>query len=307
MAFFKSDHNQFSSTSNALQPRSSIMIATGIGRAAVIAMTIAIGCRESAVAADASAWNQDTRSSTRLIAGDGTRPAADGALRAGVEIKLAPGWKTYWRYPGDSGVPPRFDFAGSSNVKSAAVLWPVPHRFKDEGGLSIGYKDQVIFPLRVTPQDPSKPVTLRVTLDYGVCEKLCVPVQAKLELALGRAASAHEAALVAAEAQVPVTAALGDGKAFAIRAVKRQTGTTPHQVVVDVAAPEHFTVDLFAEGPTPDWALPLPTPTAGAPAGQRRFTFALDGLPPGAKADGALLTLTAVAGTGAIEVKARLD
>ena len=74
-----------------------------------------------------------------------------------------------------------------------------------------------------------------------------------------------------------------------------------------MTAPAASAVDLLAEGPSPDWALPLPTPVKDAPAGTRRFTFDLDGLPPGATADGALLTLTAIAGYEAIEVKARLD
>jgi DsbC/DsbD-like thiol-disulfide interchange protein len=279
------------------------MIATAIRRLSLAATLLVVG-NFSAAAGDASAWDEDTRAGARLIAGDGTKTASDGALRAGVEIKLARGWKTYWRYPGDSGVPPRFDFSGSSNVKTIAVQWPAPHRFSDAGGQSIGYKERVIFPLRVLPQDASKPVTLRLGLDYGVCEKLCVPVQAKAELTLSSTSSMHEDALAAAETQVPVTMTLGDGKALAIRTVKRQGSA---KVTVDVAAPDNAAVDLFAEGPTADWALPLPTPVAGAPAGTRRFTFDLDGLPPGAKADGAILTLTAVAGASAIEVKARLD
>jgi DsbC/DsbD-like thiol-disulfide interchange protein len=281
------------------------MIATGMRRLSLAATILVVG-NFAAAAGDASAWDEDARAGARLIAGDGTKTASDGALRAGVEIKLAHGWKTYWRYPGDSGVPPRFDFSRSSNVKSVAVQWPAPHRFKDAGGQSIGYKERVIFPLRVVPQDASQPVTLRLGLDYGVCEKLCVPVQAKAELALFAKPSMHEQALAAAETQVPVTMALGDGKAFAIRAVKRQAGAKP-QVTVDVAAPDNAAVDLFAEGPTADWALPLPTPAASATAGVRRFTFELDGLPPGTKADGAVLTLTAVSGSRAIEVKARLD
>ena len=64
---------------------------------------------------------------------------------------------------------------------------------------------------------------------------------------------------------------------------------------------------LFAEGPTPRWALPLPEPVAGAPPGQQRFAFELDGLPPGEKADGASLRLTAVSGDKAVEVGFRLD
>jgi hypothetical protein len=64
---------------------------------------------------------------------------------------------------------------------------------------------------------------------------------------------------------------------------------------------------LFAEGPTAQWALPLPEPVAGAPAGLQRFAFVLDGLPPGEKASGATLRLTAVSGEKAVEVAFRLD
>ena len=83
-------------------------------------------------AADASPWAEDTRSAVRLIAG--ANKNGEAPLRAGIEIKLQPGWKTYWRYPGDSGVPPRFDFSGSENLKAAKVLYPAPHLFTDEAG-----------------------------------------------------------------------------------------------------------------------------------------------------------------------------
>src|SRR6266542_1702588 len=83
-------------------------------------------------------------------------------VRAGIEIRLDPGWKTYWRYPGDSGVPPRFGFTRSENVASVSVLWPAPQSFSDGSGRSIGYKDDVIFPLRIVPRDPAKPVVLRL-------------------------------------------------------------------------------------------------------------------------------------------------
>ncbi len=78
-------------------------------------------------------------------------------------------------------------------------------------------------------------------------------------------------------------------------------------MVIDVAAPSGALVDLFAEGPDPQWALPVPQPVGGAPAGLQRFTFELDGAPPGASYQGAVLTLTAVAGEEAIEVATRLD
>ena len=116
-------------------------------------------------------------------------------FRAGVEIKLKEGWKTYWRYPGDSGVPPVLDFSKSENVKAVTVLYPAPMRFPDgAGGNSIGYKDGVVLPLHVVPKDAGKPVTLDLKLDYAVCEKLCVPAEAKLELMLTGAENANDAA-----------------------------------------------------------------------------------------------------------------
>src|SRR3979409_664406 len=90
----------------------------------------------AAQAADASVWDADSRAGVRLIAGNRGQ-AADAPLRAGVELTLAPGWKTYWRYPGDSGVPPRFDFSNSQNVKSLNIAWPGHHRFTDDSSVAI--------------------------------------------------------------------------------------------------------------------------------------------------------------------------
>src|SRR5262249_10145164 len=137
----------------------------------------------TAAAADASSWDGDARSAMRLLAGSPL--GADGLLRAGVEIRLATGWKTYWRYPGGSGVPPVFDFSKSENIKSVSILWPAPHRFTDDSGTSIGYKGGVIFPLHVVRESAKRPATLRLSLSYAVCEKLCVPAtgEATLELA----------------------------------------------------------------------------------------------------------------------------
>jgi DsbC/DsbD-like thiol-disulfide interchange protein len=226
-----------------------------------------------------------------------------------VEIRLAPGWKTYWRYPGDSGMPPHFDFSQSSNVKSATLSWPAPRRFVDDGGQSIGYDGNVIFPLQIVANNPAEPVVLRLKFDYAVCEKLCVPAEGNVELSLGATpiASMNGPALATAEARVPTRASIGDRAGLAIRGIKQEPGVRYPRVIVDVAAPNGEAVDLFAEGPTPEWALPLPMPVADAPPGVHRFAFDLDGLPPGQSAQGASLTLTATAGASAIEVKAALD
>jgi DsbC/DsbD-like thiol-disulfide interchange protein len=259
------------------------------------AASLALVTISPAVAADASPWDGTQRAAVRLIAG----AQRSGVHHAGVEIRLASGWKTYWRYPGDSGIPPRFDFARSRNVKSVTVRWPAPQRLTDEGGTSIGYKHDVVFPLDVVAQDAAKPVTLVLAIDYAVCEKLCVPADGKAELTLTGKAGESAQKIAQAQALVPRPAKIGDG-AFAIHAVKREG----KNVLVDLAAPAG--AELFAEGPAADWALPVPAAVAGAPAGQQRFAFELDGLPPGATPDGATLTLTAVAGEQAIEVSARL-
>src|SRR6185295_3733566 len=162
-------------------------------------------------------------------------------------------------------------------------------------------KHDVVFPLDVVPQDAGKPVVLALSIDYAVCEKLCIPADGKAELTLIGKPGEHDGKLAASEKLVPKPMALGANGVPSIRAVKREGS----RIVLDVAAPGP--IELFAEGPAPDWALPVPSAIAGAPAGEQRFAFELDGLPPNTKPDGATLTLTAVAGEQAIEVPYRLD
>jgi DsbC/DsbD-like thiol-disulfide interchange protein len=279
----------------------------------VTIVSIALVCLADIAAAraqNASAWETAPHGAARLIAGAMHKSADDVWLRAGIEIRLDPGWHTYWRYPGDSGVPPTFDFAGSENVKSATVLWPAPRPFADgAGGHSIGYFNRVLFPLRITASDTTKSSSLHVKLGYAICRNICLPAEANLELVLSGKEGADEPALVAAEARVPRRVPLGGDAALAIRSVHREGGDGHERVVVDVAAPAGTPVDLLVEGPTPDWALPLPEPIIpppGSASKRRLFTFDLDGLPSGARADGATLTFTAVSPGGAIEVAAPL-
>lgn len=254
-------------------------------------------------AADASPWVEDLSSAMRLIAG---APAKGGeSLRAGVEIKLKPGWHTYWRYPGDSGVPPRFDFSGSDNVATAQALYPAPHAIVDETGTAIGYTGGVIFPLRVVPRQKNKPATLRLKLDYAVCEKLCVPVEARTELTLPGKTGASDSALATAETHVPKPATAAEAGLTAQRAggVKQKP-----LVLVDLAASADEPVELFVEGPSAEWALPIPKPAQGAPPGRQHFAFELDGLPPGVDPKAPVdLTFTIVRGGQATEVKTHLD
>src|SRR5262245_37498258 len=101
--------------------------------------------------AEASAWVDVPSSRVRLLAS--AAKTAGGSYLAGVEMVIADGWKTYWRTPGDAGVPPQFDWSGSTNAAAIKVLYPAPIRMREAGGEVIGYKKAVLFPLEVTPQD----------------------------------------------------------------------------------------------------------------------------------------------------------
>ena len=255
-----------------------------------------------ACAQDASPWQRDGHSAVRLLAGS----RSGAVLLGGIAFQLQPGWKTYWRSPGDSGVPPRFDFSKSENIEAVTVLWPAPVKFDDgAGGSSMGYHDQVVLPLRIVAKNTDKPVTLRAAVNYAICDKLCVPVEADVELAFNSVASTEDSALSAALDTVPKPANVGDPNPLTIRDVKREGKSA---VLVDVVAPsEAANISLFVEGPTPDWALPVPKLLEHSPPGVKRFTFELDGLPPDTNPEGAALKLTLVGGERSYEFNINLE
>jgi DsbC/DsbD-like thiol-disulfide interchange protein len=278
---------------NAIVPlRASLGVA-----AAFLASAFALDAR----AQDASPWQRDGHSAVRLLAGS----RSGAVLLGGIAFQLQPGWKTYWRTPGDSGVPPRFDFTKSENIEAVTVLWPAPTRFDDgAGGTSLGYHDQIVLPLRIVPKSADKPVTLRANVNYAVCEKLCIPVEANVELAFTSVASTEDSALFAALDTVPKPANVGDPNPLTIRDVKREG---KDKVLVDVVTPDERNLNLYVEGPTPDWGLPVPKLVDKSLPGVKRFAFALDGVPPGVNPEGAALKLTLVGGERAYEFNINLE
>ncbi|MCK1357983.1 protein-disulfide reductase DsbD domain-containing protein [Bradyrhizobium sp. 199] len=263
----------------------------------LLASSLAIAAR----ADDASPWERDGHSAVRLLAGS----RSGAVLLGGIAFQLQQGWKTYWRTPGDSGVPPRFDFSKSENVEAVTVMWPAPLKFEDgAGGHSIGYHNQIVLPLRIVAKAADKPVTLRAEINYAVCEKLCIPVEANAELSFNGVASTEDANLRAALDTVPKPANIGDPNPLTIRAVRRDG---PKNVIVDVVTPDSRNVNLFVEGPTLDWALPIPALVPNGPPDVKRFSFELDGLPPGAKPDGAALKFTLVGAEKSYEFNANLE
>jgi len=278
---------------NAIVPS---RVALGLAATLFVA-SFAAGAR----AQDASPWQKDGHSAVRLLAGS----RSGTVLLGGVAFQLQPGWKTYWRTPGDSGVPPRFDFSKSDNVEAVTILWPAPQKFDDgAGGVSMGYHDQIVLPLRIVAKTIDKPVTLRAAINYAVCEKLCIPVEANAELTFNSVASTEDSTLFAALATVPKPANIGDPNPLTILDVRREG---KDQVLVDVASPNDRPVNLFVEGPTPDWGLPVPKLVEHSPPGIKRFAFQLDGVPPGVDPNGAALKLTLVGGNHSYEFNVNLD
>jgi DsbC/DsbD-like thiol-disulfide interchange protein len=141
----------------------------------------------------------------RLVPG---RAEPDGTRVAGLVIELAPEWKTYWRSPGAAGIPPGFDWSKSANLAAAEVLWPRPDVFESFGIATLGYAEKVVFPVRLTPADPARPIAVRLGLSLGVCRDLCVLEETELSADIAPGAPEEGAGLVAAaEASVPRPAA----------------------------------------------------------------------------------------------------
>jgi DsbC/DsbD-like thiol-disulfide interchange protein len=254
-------------------------------RAALAAALTLIALCAPAAAADAFStnWVQNAKWRARLIAA--------GDRLAGFEITLAPGAITYWRDPGDSGLPPTLDFSASDNVEAVEPEFPAPKRIKEaDGGKAFGYDGGVIFPLRVTPRDAAKPVTLALQADFAVCEKVCLPAKARLKLTLPAAgASPYAGAINAALAAVPRAVPPQDFGALAADGAGAWRLCAPYE-----DGPPR---DLFVEPPEGWWLTAAP---ASAEAGRDCFKVTLGDKPKDAALPVAL-RLTLTGGAGAVE------
>ena len=141
----------------------------------------------------ASNWFETDQGRMRLVAASPTE--------LGLEFDMAPGWKIYWRSPGDAGYPPAGDWRGSENLAGAEILWPAPQRFSVLGIDTVGYEGKVVLPIAAHPADPNAPLHLRAAVDFLTCREICIPYQA--ELALDDAAPSWSALLAEWRARVP--------------------------------------------------------------------------------------------------------
>jgi DsbC/DsbD-like thiol-disulfide interchange protein len=223
------------------------------------------------------------------------RGAPDGTvLLAGIEIALDRGWKTYWRVPGDSGMPPRFDFAASRNVAAVEVLYPAPARMSDGFGEILGYPETVVFPVRVTARSAQAPVTLEVTLHYGVCERLCLPLQDRLQATLGVASPPPADAARVAHALAQVPRAVEAGAAVSDVSFDAASGALSLVARLPSGPVTHVVVEGAPERPLP---LPRIEPLGD---GRMRASLRVEDTAP------AQVLVTVVGASGAVEARVRL-
>ena len=256
---------------------------------AVMAATLLVTTAIAAQAAEpgGSDWASSESGKVRLISAT-TGMGESGQLRLGLHFKLEPGWKIYWRIPGDAGYPPKLDWTGSTNLEQPLAHWPAPHRFVLAGLQNYGYMDEVILPLDAKVSDPSRPVAAHLAVDFLACAQICVPQKAELSLDLSPGAAepsafAHDigrfAALVPGDGRrhglaLDSAEALGSGENSALRLVLTSTEpfTNPDAFVEaeDVAAFGQPSVTLSPDRRRAVFHIPVPPgallkPLAGAP------------------------------------------
>ena len=277
---------------------------TGAARAALATGLVfaAFAVPAPAKAAGASEWKGDNAARVRLIAG---ARMPDGKLYAGLEFDLTEGWKTYWRAPGDSGVPSVFNWERSQNVKSVKVHWPAPSRFKDKYGWNNGYAKDFVFPIEVSPKNPAEPVKLELLLYYGVCEELCIPGKADLSLVMApEGHSGHQALIGRYLQMVPKPADSKSAVKVSGVEVEKVGEAINLQVTLKKDIPKPVT--LFLEGPSAFY-FAIPHRKSGADDKTSRFQVVVDGAAEAADLKGKELRFTAVQGELRLEQTWRLD
>ncbi|MDN3718361.1 protein-disulfide reductase DsbD family protein [Roseibium salinum] len=219
----------------------------------------------------------------------------NGQYLAGLEFLLEPGWHTYWRYPGDAGIPPQISFEGAENLADAEVLYPAPERYDDGFSESIVYHDGIVLPIRVTPEHAERRVRLSVDVFFGICKEICVPGDAALSLDLDPAAETDGLASRLIErdlAAVPEAGADGDLRISSVTLSDQRDSLVIEAQVRDGQSP-----DLFAAAPEGSY-IGLPKFT-GQSAGRATWRLSTKGL--AASAGDNMLRLVLTAGDKAVE------
>lgn len=282
---------------------------SGVAVVALAALAgLAIG-GSAAIAGSSTDWQKANHASTRLVVDTIQMKDGKTSVVAGIQVKLDDGWKTYWRNPGDAGLPPHFDWSGSTNLKAAQVLWPAPHRFKDSAGTSYGYKKEVVLPVIITPQDPSKPVHLRLNLEYAVCADICIPAQAELSIKSGKSglfSSSFAELLQTYLGLVPPRREIGTTDPVGVKDAQADLTGSDRKLAIDVKFPQGAAdKDVFVEGPE-GFYLPPTVVQSSKPNGLVRYVVDLASGDDPKTLAGQELTITVTSDKARAEVPWRL-
>ena len=104
----------------------------------------------------------------------------------GLRQTIRPKWHTYWKNPGESGLPTEIKWTLPPGVKADPIVWPTPHRFDIGGVINYGFQDEAVLLVRITPPADlgAGPLKLAAEANWLVCEDVCIPEDGKFELAL---------------------------------------------------------------------------------------------------------------------------
>jgi DsbC/DsbD-like thiol-disulfide interchange protein len=247
-------------------------------------------------------WISDGKARIRLLAAG---IDASGQLRGGVEIALDPGWHTYWRSPGDSGIAPTIDFSNSRNLGPVEIAFPVPERLDDGYSVTNIYKGSVLLPLTAKLIDPAAAADLSLKLDIGVCADVCMPDHFEAALTIKPGETDVEAGKTLADAEKRLPQA-PDPRAFAVTGATRQGGSDKRPTFdVAVKLPDAKGAELFVEGPADWYPNPPKLVSEGDGGGTYRVTF--DRLTSKVPITGTKLRVTILSAGRAIEQWVALD
>lgn len=194
------------------------MVHAAFARPILIASLLCVTSLQTAWAAT-SRWEDADGARLRIV----TEPLKPGmaTLRGVLQVDLEPGWKTYWREPGSSGIPPQVSASGAAD--GVTIHFPVPVRIEDEYGSLAGYKEPVALPLTFTLA-PGGGDDLDANVFLGICREVCVPVSARFTVPL---ASRSGATLQAMQVDAAFAALPGPGSdALSISAPSWSDGKT---------------------------------------------------------------------------------
>ena len=254
-----------------------------------------------------SAWAEEEQSAVRLIAArDGL--GRDGKVLAGLEFRMKPGWKVYWRSPGDAGFPPQPDFSGSENARIGDLRWPVPARFSVLGLETLGYESAVVLPFDIDAEDPAVATEIKANIRYLTCKEICIPYDAALTMTLpvGDGAPTALAHVIGKyESRVP-----GSADAARLRIVSAWPEASEKGLYIAARATSQIPFkapDLYVEGPV-GFGYSAPGVRIDNNAGEATLRIAVSGFA-GTPADaakklqGQTFTLTLLDGGRAMETK----